>query len=472
MNAASLIQSLETWRRPVVTSILAGMYGVSLSTLTYAAQGPGLGNLSYSSTEAFTHVSSPLIDDSTNFLPPDYPSTKHYGVNVMTMLNGYMVGVFAPDSGGGPGGWIAVDVSNPTAMQLVKTVYEPDLSNTHRTGDGLRTSEFREPHSFGLGENNTIAIQTGKGIEIWDWSDVNNPIRLSKLAISGVNFGDYNNVSWQLFWQAPYLYVARGNAGLSIVDTSDMNNPTLVKTVPNSELGGFNVGPIFALGNRMFISSMEGTAGFSMLNIDDPTNPTLVKTINSLPEKYYASCWDGKYAYFGARSTTDSLRIYDTTTTPMMLVNESLTGFENLYCNVQDNKLFLGNQDDIAVLDVSDINNIQEIGRSSLNATSTNTDHGQVFAFGNLVWVGNDHGSGSGLIAHQSSPDMVPPYISATDPAIESTLQPLTTRVGIALSDSVLMESVNSTTFTVTKLGSSTPLQGAYPPLWYCSPPW
>ncbi len=121
----------------------------------------------------------------------------------MTMLNGYMVGVFAPDSGGGPGGWIALDVSNPKAMQLVKTVYEPDLANLNRTGDGLRTAEFREPHSFGLGENNTIAIQTGKGIEIWDWSDVTNPVRLSKLAISGVNFGDYNNVSWQLFWQAP-----------------------------------------------------------------------------------------------------------------------------------------------------------------------------------------------------------------------------------------------------------------------------
>lgn len=462
MKATSCIKSIKTWRRPVVSSVLAGLLTASFNHSIHAAQGPGLGNLHYSASEAFTHVSSPLVDDSTNFLPPDYPGRKHYGVNVMTMLNGYMVGVFAPDSGGGPGGWIALDVSNPKAMQLVKTVYEPDLANLDRTGDGLRTTEFREPHSFGLGENNTIAIQTGKGIEIWDWSDVNNPIRLSKLAISGVNFGDYNNVSWQLFWQAPYLYVARGNAGITIVDTRDMSNPTLVKTIPNSELGGFNVGPIFALGNRMFISSMEGTAGFSILNIDDPVNPSLVKTVNRLPEKYYASCWDGKYAYFGARSTSDSLRVYDTTSNPMRLVNETLTGFENLYCNVQDNKLFLGNQDDIAVLDVSDINNIRELGRSSLNATSSNTDHGQVFPFGNLVWVGNDHGSGSGLIAHQSSPDVVPPYISAANPAIDSTLQPLTTRVGIALSDSVLMDSVNSNTFTVTKLGSSTPIQGEY----------
>lgn len=462
MKATSFMKSVKTWRRPVVSSVLAGLVSTSLTYSANATQGPGLGNLTYSSSEAFTHVSSPLVDDSTNFLPPDYPGRKHYGVNVMTMLNGYMVGVFAPDSGGGPGGWIALDVSNPKAMQKVKTVYEPDLANLNRTGNGLRTAEFREPHSFGLGENNTIAIQTGKGIEIWDWSDVNNPIRLSKLAISGVNYGDYNNVSWQLFWQAPYLYVARGNAGISIVNTSDMSNPTLVKTVPNSELGGFNVGPIFALGNRMFISSMEGTAGFSILNIDDPVNPSLVKTVNRLPEKYYASCWDGKYAYFGARSTSDSLRVYDTTTNPMQLVNETLTGFENLYCNVQDNKLFLGNQDDIAVLDVSDINNIRELGRSSLNATSSNTDHGQVFPFGNLVWVGNDHGSGSGLIAHQSSPDVVPPYISAANPAIDSTLQPLTTRVGLALSDSILMDSVNSNTFTVTKLGSATPIQGEY----------
>ncbi len=88
----------------------------------------------------------------------------------------------------------------------------------------------------------------------------------------------------------------------------------------------------------------------------------------------------------------------------------------------------------------------------------------RLFPFGNLVWVGNDHGSGSGLIAHQSMPDNVPPYISAANPAIDATLQPLSTRIGVALSDSVLMESVNSSSFTVTKIGSSTPLQGSTAP--------
>lgn len=432
------------------------------SGVSNAAQGPGLGNVTFSSSELFTQISTPSVDDTTNILPPDYPGRKHFGVNVMTMLNGYMIGVFAPDSGGGPGGWIALDVSNPRSIQLVKRVYEPDASNAHRTGDGLRTADFREPHSFGLSENNLIAIQTGRGIEIWDWSDVNNPIQRSKLAISGVNFGDYNNVSWQLFWQAPYLYVSRGNAGLTIVNTSNVDNPTVVKTIPTNQLGNFNVGPVFAVGNEMFLSSMETTNGFSILNIDDPENPTLVKTHSRLPEKYYASCWDGKRAYFGARSAGDNLRIYDTTTDPISLLSESESGFVNLYCNLQDDRLMLGNQDDISVLNVSDISNISTIGTGSLDAIGSDTDHGQVFAFGNMIWVGNDHGSGSGLIAQQTNQDTVPPQIVRSMPASESTQVPVTTRIGLALSDSVLMESVNATTFKINKLGDNTPIQGIY----------
>lgn len=69
----------------------------------FTAQGPGLGNVQFSSGEVFTQVSTPSVDDTTNILPPDYPGRKHFGVNVMTMLNGYMVGIFAPDSGQAPG---------------------------------------------------------------------------------------------------------------------------------------------------------------------------------------------------------------------------------------------------------------------------------------------------------------------------------------------------------------------------------
>ncbi|OZG70391.1 hypothetical protein BTA51_26490 [Hahella sp. CCB-MM4] len=437
------------------------------STGALSAQGPGLGNLSYSPGEVFTQI-SPSVDNAedgsdSGFLPPDYPYRKDYGVNVATMVNGYLIGIFAPDSGRGPGGWIALDASNPRNLELVKRVYEPDNTSEYRTGNDLRTAEFREPHSIGLAENNLVAIQTGRGIEIWDWSDVENPVQDSRLRIDNVNYGDYTRVSWQLFWQAPYLYVSRGPDGLTIVDTSDVHNPIVVKTIPKNELGGFNIGPVFALGNELYLSSMETTDGFSILDISNPVNPTLTKSVSSLPDKYYSSCWDGKRAYFGARSYGNPLRIYDTTTNPMALVNEDHSGFVNLYCNLQDDRLLLGNQEDIAVLDIGDLDNITRLGTGSLDVHDlSHSDHGQVFPMGNLVWVGNDHGSGSALIAQQTEPDTLPPQVHRTVPGKSEVKVPLSSRIGIAFSDSILMESVNSNTFKVTRKGETTPLPGLY----------
>ena len=98
------------------------------------------------------------------------------------------------------------------------------------------------------------------------------------------------------------------------------------------------------------------------------------------------------------------------------------------------------------------MSNIQPLGSGSLNAAGGDTDHGQVFPFGNMVWVGNDHGTGSGL-NFSSSADNTPPMIATLSPEMDSILQPQSSRIGIIFSDSILMESVNSTTFTVTPLG-------------------
>ena len=218
-----------------------------LSFYGFATIPPGLTNTTYLEKDLFTQVSFPLVDNKnkTGLFPSDHPGRRHYGINVMTMLNGYMVGVFAPDGGAGPGGWIALDVSDITNLTRKTLVYEPPINSdplvaderTHPTN--TRTANFRESHSFGLSEDNLIAIQTGTGIEIWDWSFIDTPIRKSKLDISGVNFGDYNNVSWQLFWQAPYLYIGRGNSGLTIVDTTNVDAPVVIETFPTSVLGGF-----------------------------------------------------------------------------------------------------------------------------------------------------------------------------------------------------------------------------------------
>jgi PKD repeat protein len=457
--------------KKIVFIFIVSLNLLLLSCYSFASKTPGLANTTYLEQDLFTQVSFPLVDNTTGLFPSDHPGRRHYGVNVMTMLNGYMVGVFAPDGGAGPGGWIALDVSDIKNITRKTLVYEPLINpdplvageRTHATN--TRTANFRESHSFGLSEGNLIAIQTGTGIEIWDWSDIDTPIRRSKLAISGVNFGDYNNVSWQLFWQAPYLYIGRGNSGLTIVDTTHVDAPVVIETFPTSVLGGFNVGPIFALGNEMYISSMETTSGFSILNISDPVKPTLLKTVKSIPRNYYSSCWDGEKAYFGSRAASGALHVYDTTAEVPTLINSANTGFVNLYCNLQDDKLFLGNQENISALDVTTVADgtmLTVNGEGSLDVPS-GSDHGQVFPFGNLVWVGNDHGNGSGFLATQTAPDTYPPQLGRTIPEAESTHQSITSRIGLALSDSVLMETVNARTFSVyLSRGDGKPLAGTY----------
>ncbi len=100
-------------------------------------QGPGLGNLTYTSAELFKPVSvitspnHPLDPAHSSAyesreVPATYPGRKDYGMNAGIMINGYFLTSFAPDSGLGPGGFLLYDVSNPRQIQLVKKIYEPD----------------------------------------------------------------------------------------------------------------------------------------------------------------------------------------------------------------------------------------------------------------------------------------------------------------------------------------------------------
>ena len=200
--------------RTVVTALAAAPLAVE----PLALKGPGLGNLSYTEAELFKAVS--WIRRDAEGVPDTYPGRKAFGLNAGIMHNGYFLTLFAPDSGAGPGGFLIYDVSNPRAMRLVKRLYEPEG----------RTSEFREAHAFGtstIGGKNFIVVATTKGIEFWDFTDINDLKQVKKLALPTVNAGDYSNVSWQLWWQAPYVYVASANDGVYIVDARDPVNAVL-----------------------------------------------------------------------------------------------------------------------------------------------------------------------------------------------------------------------------------------------------
>jgi DNA-binding beta-propeller fold protein YncE len=448
------------------TSPLAAMSSLVASE---PARGPGLGNLAYAEAELFQPISmiraetSPGAGDGD--MPFRYPGRKDYGTNVGLMVNGYFVVMFAPDSGHPPGGFLVYDVSNPRSPRLVKKIYEP-------TG---RTAHFREPHAIGqatIGGRQFLVVPTTQGIEFWDFTDVNDIRQVGKLALPTVHGGDYSNVTWQLWWQAPYVHVASAEDGMYIVDARDPAHAVLAdrgegrpNPVPTGELGGFRVGPIFTMGNHLVLSSMEAASGLASLDISDPLNPRLLDSIGNLPF-YYATCFDGRHLHGSVRGPGARMFSYDLADPARFVAQDKrLVVDEQLYCATQDHFVFQGAQEWLHKVDVSDPLNHRHVGRGGLfpagSDQARHSDHGQVTPMGNVVFIGNDHGNGSGFIVHDRQPDKTPPQVRQVSPRAGAVQQATTSRIGIALSDNILPESVDATSFVVRPRGGAA-LAGTY----------
>jgi|GEM_PF-2288786 len=419
--------------------------------------GPGVGNLTYSSNEYMQVVSR--FDSNSGI--PTFGNNSTYGTNVVAMHNGYLAMVFADDAGRGTGGFLFYDISNPRNPVMVNRVYEPSG----------RTSEIRESHSMGfcndLGGNHVV-LQSGHGLEFWDWTDVRNPQLLSRMALPNMNFGDYEGVVWHLAWQAPYVYCGSSEQGIFIVDASDPRNPRLAQGRSNpiypGQLGNFRVGPIFAIGNLLVITSMNSQNGYSTLDISDPANPQMLGTTgNGGMNLYYGTTFNGNRIYSSARNTNNDsgdpqpIMVHDVSDpTNIRLIHNSLVIAHGQYGATQDQFFFNGCQSDIVKVDTT---NFTIAGRGGLGVE--NPDNGSVTPIGNLVYVGNDHGSGSGLICHQTSPDNRGPEVNMISPANNSANQAHTSRVGITLTDNIDLRFVNSGSFIVRPLGGSA-ISGKY----------
>lgn len=413
-----------------------------------AQPGPGLGNLSYTRSELFKPIA---WITRKNGVPPTYPLRKDFGINTAIMMDGYFLTLFAPDSGAGPGGFLLYDISNPREIKLVKRIYEPDA----------RTKDFREAHAIGVTRikgQRYISIQTTKGIEIWNFTDLNQITQTAKLALPGVNGGDYDSVAWQLWWQAPYLYVSVANQGIYIVDTKDPANPIIAdrgnglpNPVPPQELGGFRVGPIFTLGNQMIISSMDQKEGIASLDISDPLNPVLLDRITGLNTKFYATCFDGKQLHLSVRGGGARMISYDVSNpSRLRRISKQVRVDEQLYCATQDEFVYQGAQERVHKINVHNEPNYLDVGSGTLAVS--HADHGQVSPLGNVLFIGNDHGTGSAFMVHTPFPDTRPPSVLQVSPRHESTSQALTSRIGIAFSDSVDFESLNATHVQLTAI--------------------
>ena len=279
---------------------------------------------------------------------------------------------------------------------------------------------------------------------------------------TAVNGGDYTNTTWMISWSWPYVYSGNSGAGVTITDATDPANPVMVKQIPTGQLGNFRVGPLAAAGNYLIIANMdESPYRASVLDVSDPKAPALLGTVSS-PNGAYSSVVIGDLIY-GAGDKGNYVFVKWSASSIKVAATKVIGVDKGAYCTYQDGFGICGQSTDgFHKIDLHDLANITTVGGGVLSQTEApGGDFDFATTLGNLVFQGNDHGSGSGLLVHQMAPDTTPPAVVKVYPEDMSTRQPASSRVTVFFSDEIDTDTVSNTSIIVRKVGG-TALAGVY----------
>jgi cytochrome c peroxidase len=423
---------------------LAIFFVVSLGGSSLFADGPGVPNRTYTNSQVLTVISR---------LNSDNGAPRSHGH--VSMHKGYLVVIYSTDDGGSDGGFSFFDISDPFAPVLV---YQKDDDETQ---------EIREAHGYGFSSSygkDLVALQAAYGLQIWDWTDITNPVRLSYLHLPGIEDSDYALGAWWLFWQAPYIYVAGAGNGIYIVDATDPSNPSLVERlggqpnpIPISETGGFRLGPIFAVGNLLVASSMQGS-GYVTIDISHPKNPNVLDVLGGDLPSIYSMLVNGNKIL--GTGIDKELYVYDINDpSNISLINSGDIDGPGGYVTFQDGYAHVGASNQYSKVDISNDANYVLVDKATSGIR--NRDEDFVVPLGNLVVLSDDHGNGSFIIPHQKGKDLAGPAVNMVIPKDGALNQALTTRVGLTFTDLIDLRTVNDSTFILRPVGGSA-LSGKY----------
>lgn len=380
--------------------------------------------------------------NSSNGAPQEHSS--------VVVHQGYVVEVYSSGLSNPLAGIAVYDLSDPATPQLVARTEADNFTEQHAI-------------AFTRSEDRTYTAHlTTDGIEIWDWTDIMQPRRVSGIVLPGVYPG-YTHGAWWLSWQAPYLYVSGAANGIYIVDTSDLTRPRLLdrKGAPNplppSQVGGFRVGSIFAVGNLLVASANDGR-GYATLDISDPGNPTLLTARVSDAPPSYSSMVNGNHLY--AAGIDDRLHGFDISD-PNELRYTGSVALEGRggYLTIQDHYAHVGASSHYMKVDISQDGDYRTVGSASSNIRISDEDF--AVAVGNLVIISDDLGNGSFIAPHQAEADTLGPVVNMVVPTTGAANQSRASRIGLTFTDLVDLSTVDSESFIVRPVDGEA-IEGSY----------
>lgn len=348
------------------------------------------------------------------------------------------------------------DVSDPFSPAWVSTLESPFADGE---AESHQVTLRRTPDGRLL-----AATISGHGVDLWDVTTPSAPVLLSALELENIAYGDNTNAVWGVTWQGDALYAGGTNTGLHVVDTSDPTDPVVVVRLATAAFGGVSAGPLFAVGNLLVITSPKDHRGMATLDIGDPWDPALLDFEIPADDTYIGGFYEGR-AY-----TVDPLGSWDVTTDPTDIRQVMLhPSFPSEYLSFGDGYAFVGGlrpNPGIHKVDLADPAVLDEVGflggRTDVANGVLNDDQFSLPVGNLLVMCDDEIRYGCVLGVHDLAPDGVPPVVAYANPPDGAVRQPITTRIGLSLSDQVDPESVDPDAVIVRPLTGGPPLTGAF----------
>ncbi|WP_437760580.1 Ig-like domain-containing protein [Sorangium sp. So ce1389] len=390
---------------------------------------------------------------------------KDHHQNQPIVVNGYV-------QGAGNAEIVFYDIADPTNPRMLSRIQSPGFDP--RGGPkGVGEAESHQTSLARYGNKFYQVTTAGTGVDIWDVTDAHAPRHVTLVRLEGINYGDFTDSVWGMYWQGSVIYIGGTNTGLHILDAADPEDVRFVKKIPISQFGGVSAGPLWAVGNTLVITTPKDNGGIATMDISDPMNPVALDFIT--PSKSYICGLYGKHVY-----VQSPLRVWDVLTDPTDIgsANSPLATLPDSafrakgypagseYVSFSDGYLFLGHlrpDAGVSKIDVHDIHQMSIENRIWGRLEFENGDDQFSIAVGSLLVLADDELPYRGMViaAHSTDPDTTPPAVDTVLPKNGATGVTRRSRIGLSLTDNIELATVHPGSFVVRPVGGA-PVKGKF----------